>query len=136
MSYFIQLALPLHELPSQQRPFLFGVEDGHSDERARGIPGMEFFLVDGGVDVADEVEDGSERLCRIQVVFEAMVEIVFGLLDARGHFRTLARRELFVLQTIDEVAQALDGTRSLLEAVESEIKLTAIGHGREQKADR
>ena len=58
------------------------VEFLHGGERARRVLLQESAAVHGGVGVAHEIEDRGEGHGRVDVVREARVEIVFGLLDA------------------------------------------------------
>ena len=111
------------------------VERGQKFLRGVHFALAEFAFIHGDVGFAHEIEDGGERLRGVQIVGEPGVEIVCGLGDALGHSRLLACRKFFVFQARREIAQALDGTGGLLQAIEREIQLAAVGHaGQAQSA--
>src|SRR5713101_4385373 len=94
----------------------------------------EFALVDGDVGFANEIVSRGEGLRGVEVVGKASVEIGVGFGDAFGHAGTSAGSEFPLRKAIGKIAKALDGAGGLLEAVEREIKLAAIGNTGEGKA--
>src|SRR5229473_6948519 len=93
-----------------------------------------FAFVDGDVGFANEIVGGGEGLRGVEVVGKASVEIGGGPGDAFGHAGTSAGREFPLRQAIGEIAETFDGAGRLLQAVEREIKLAAIGNTGERKA--
>src|SRR5215831_8016891 len=90
----------------------------------------EFTFVHGDVGFPDKIEHRGQGDGGVQVVREAGVKIVCRPGDAFGHDRIAAGRKFSLRESIRERTQAFDGTRGLLQAVEREIELAAIGHAR------
>src|ERR1700686_4503519 len=93
-----------------------------------------FAFVDRDVGLADEIVSGGEGLRGVEVVSEAGVEIGGFFGDTFGHGGGGGRFKFSLFKTIREVAETVDGAGGLLQAVEGEIELAAVGNAGEGKA--
>ncbi len=106
-------------------------------EGAGAVAGKELAGIHGGVGVANIFEHGGQGFGGIEIVVQGFVES----LEARppcgptsSGFRPSANFAGFQAQFV--VAQTVDGSCGGFQAVEGEVQLLAIGHRREQVADR
>ena len=97
---------------------------------------MNFRGIERGVGFAQHVEHGGLRLGSVQIVVEGGLHLGDGFVRQLRHRRGRAGGKLRARQAEAEVAQFLHRTCRGLQAIESEIQLIAIGHLRQQPADR
>ena len=109
----------------EQREGLFGVEAGEAG------------LVGGGVDGAEDVEDGGAGFGGVEVVVERGGEVEIAFADQVGEGVVGGRRvrPVAVADAVVEGAQAIDGVGGFDEAVEGEVELVAVGHAEQKEAD-
>jgi hypothetical protein len=112
------------------------VEFGEQGEGGVGVGLSELRVIGGGVDGAEDVEDGGAGFGGIEVVGEGGGEVGVTRCDEGAEFGIRQQRwPMAVADAVVKGAQAVDGVGGFGEAVEGEVELMTIGHAEQKKAD-